>query len=192
MNLTESGYLKKGITAFPESIAVGGIAGIKYWASTNVLFNDLNDGVVSRQSVWLQEMKDLIVLPLDHLELTNSKILATALVYFNKHHRFPKGLYRANIMKLSEKFTCIFESYYLDKLFERLKTPNADIVTMGGNYFWINLTEIEGWKLQKNNLTGHIRVLNPSNIRKAWSSEAHFQQSMDIVMSQIAADKYDS
>jgi len=73
-----------------------------------------------------------------------------------------------------------------------MSNPNADIATMGGKVFWANVTEIDGWKLQKNRLTNHVRILNPSDIRKAWGSESHLQQSMDLVLAQIAADQYAS
>ena len=192
LHLTQSDYLQNKLERFPPSIAVGGVAGIKSWSSTNSLFNDLNDGVVSRQSVWLPEMQDLIVMPLDHLELTDNQAVADAIAHFVTNHQFPKRLYRANTMTLAEKFTVIFESKYLDALFKAVKNPNVEVATLGGKVFWSNQVEIDGWKLQKNRLTGYVRILNPSDIRKAWGSESHLQQSMDLVLAQIAADQYAS
>ncbi|WP_379137918.1 hypothetical protein [Paenibacillus sp. sgz500958] len=58
------------------------------------------------------------------------------------------------------------------KLCDLLGTmPNVDFPTMGGHFFWETLAESGGWKLQKNKLTDHCRLLDPSNNRKAWGSE---------------------
>ena len=46
--------------------------------------------------------------------------------------------------------------------------PNIPFPTMGGKVFWKTLAEKDGWKVQKNMFTGHCRVLNPNNVRKAW------------------------
>lgn len=49
--------------------------------------------------------------------------------------------------------------------------PNIDFPTMGGQVFWDTLAQSNGWKLQKNKFTNHCRIIDPSNIRKAWGSE---------------------
>lgn len=46
--------------------------------------------------------------------------------------------------------------------------PNVPFPTLGGKVFWNTLAEKDGWKVQKNMITGHCRVLNPSNVRMAW------------------------
>lgn len=50
--------------------------------------------------------------------------------------------------------------------------PNIDFPTMWGHVFWENLSEYNGWRLQKNVFTGHCRILDPSDIRRAWGSES--------------------
>lgn len=49
--------------------------------------------------------------------------------------------------------------------------PNIDFPTAGGKVFWDTLEENAGWKLQQNKLTGHCRLIDPQNIRKAWGSK---------------------
>lgn len=49
--------------------------------------------------------------------------------------------------------------------------PNIPMKTMGGEVFWTNIEECQGWKLQRNGFTGHYRILDPDNIRRAWGSE---------------------
>ena len=46
--------------------------------------------------------------------------------------------------------------------------PNIPFPTLGGKVFWNTLAEKNGWKVQKNMITGHCRVLDPSNVRMAW------------------------
>lgn len=48
--------------------------------------------------------------------------------------------------------------------------PNIESSTMGGKVFWDTITSYKGWRLQKNKLTGHCRLLDPNDIRKAWGS----------------------
>ena len=50
--------------------------------------------------------------------------------------------------------------------------PNLRMPTMGGTFFWEDVAEIQGWRLQKNTLTGHWRLLDPDNFRCAWGTNA--------------------
>lgn len=49
--------------------------------------------------------------------------------------------------------------------------PNVPFPTLGGNVMWDDIHECNGWRIQRNSFTGHYRILNPSNIRKAWGTE---------------------
>lgn len=49
--------------------------------------------------------------------------------------------------------------------------PNIDFPSAGGKVFWNTLEENSGWKLQQNKMTGHCRLLDPNDLRKAWGSE---------------------
>ena len=49
--------------------------------------------------------------------------------------------------------------------------PNIELPTLGGHFFWNNLAEVNGWRVQQNIFTGHCRVLDPDDIRRAWGGE---------------------
>ena len=49
--------------------------------------------------------------------------------------------------------------------------PNIGLPTMGGKVFWTNLVESNGWRVQKNKITGLCRVLDDKNYRRAWGGE---------------------
>jgi hypothetical protein len=34
--------------------------------------------------------------------------------------------------------------------------------------FWNELANVNGWRVQQNQITHHCRVLNPDNLRVAW------------------------
>ena len=40
--------------------------------------------------------------------------------------------------------------------------------TMGGVIFWDDIQECNGWRLQRNTFTGHYRILDPNDVRRAW------------------------
>lgn len=46
--------------------------------------------------------------------------------------------------------------------------PNIQSPTMGGEMFWNELANVNGWRVQQNRITHHCRVLNPNNERVAW------------------------
>ena len=57
--------------------------------------------------------------------------------------------------------------------------PNIYFPTMGGKVFWDTLAESNGWRLQKNKFTDHCRILDPTDIRKAWGSEKVMMKALD-------------
>jgi len=48
--------------------------------------------------------------------------------------------------------------------------PNIRFPTLGGQQLWQDVYYFAGWRVQKNFLTGHYRLLNPKDIRYAWGS----------------------
>lgn len=54
-------------------------------------------------------------------------------------------------------------------------TPNIVFPTLGGNTFWNTIYEIDGWKIQKHdfihNIAIHYRILDPQNMRRAWTMD---------------------
>lgn len=49
--------------------------------------------------------------------------------------------------------------------------PNINFQTMGGKVFWNDLAEENGWRVQKNSITGHCRILDNNDVRRAWGGE---------------------
>lgn len=173
----------------PDHILLMGIAGIKSWRSTRFVFKGLNDGVVPVSSVVLEQMEDLVLLPYDHLQILRNFALAKTILYFLQYLQLPPQLYRMNLMNLEDKFRLIYEKNALDDLID-LERSNIDFATAGGTTFWSTLVEIDGWKLQQHFMTKHLRLLNPSNIRKAWGGKHHMNEIMDTVISKIQASEF--
>ncbi|WP_238388723.1 esterase/lipase family protein [Roseimaritima ulvae] len=46
--------------------------------------------------------------------------------------------------------------------------PNVPFPTMGGTQIWTDHRNVAGWRLQHNAVTGHWRLLDPRDIRRAW------------------------
>jgi hypothetical protein len=49
---------------------------------------------------------------------------------------------------------------------------NLPLPTFGGAQLWADLRWRAGWRLQENVATGHCRLLDPANVRRAWGSRA--------------------
>ena len=52
-----------------------------------------------------------------------------------------------------------------------LSMPNIPFPTLGGHVFWTDLANVKGWRLQRNDITRHCRILDPDDIRRAWGGE---------------------
>ena len=48
--------------------------------------------------------------------------------------------------------------------------PNVPFITAGGKQTWADQFVFSGWRIQENVYTGHHRLLNPDDVRKAWGS----------------------
>ncbi len=56
---------------------------------------------------------------------------------------------------------------------------NTDFITGGGKVFWDTIAcSSNGWKLQINKITSLGRVLDSSNIRKAWGAESILKRKL--------------
>jgi len=49
--------------------------------------------------------------------------------------------------------------------------PNMNLPVIDAGIFWNDLAEVNGWKVQRNNVTGHCRILDADKIRRAWGGE---------------------
>jgi hypothetical protein len=54
--------------------------------------------------------------------------------------------------------------------------PNIPTKTMGGYVFWKDIANVNGWRLQRNQVFGNYRILDPNNIRRAWGGESAMLQ----------------
>jgi len=51
-------------------------------------------------------------------------------------------------------------------------TLNVALRTLGGEQFWTDRLVYGKWRIQRNELTGHYRLLDPADVRRAWGDEA--------------------
>jgi hypothetical protein len=66
---------------------------------------------------------------------------------------------------------------------ERLPSlPNIPFPTMGGEVFWNELANFNGWRVQENQITHHCRVLNPYNVRVAWGGYEAMMRSFERLL----------
>jgi hypothetical protein len=48
--------------------------------------------------------------------------------------------------------------------------PNLALPTLGGKQFWADHLAYAGWRIQENVFSGHFRLLDPRDVRRAWGS----------------------
>jgi len=58
-----------------------------------------------------------------------------------------------------------------------MSLPNFPCQTLGGKVFWETVTSLKGWKLQRNVISRHYRILDSLNIRHAWSLDEEQMQN---------------
>ena len=56
---------------------------------------------------------------------------------------------------------------------------NVPIRTLGGQQFWTDTRHWDGWRVQKNHVTGHFRLLDSNDVRQAWGNEVHCEQELE-------------
>ncbi len=49
---------------------------------------------------------------------------------------------------------------------------NLPVKTLGGSQLWVDTYIHAGWRIQRNVITGHSRLLDPEDVRRAWGSFA--------------------
>src|SRR5688572_29916526 len=50
--------------------------------------------------------------------------------------------------------------------------PNLEAPTLGGKQVWGDIHVFHDWRVQRNSLTGHCRLLDGHDVRLAWGIEA--------------------
>ncbi|MBQ8113729.1 MAG: hypothetical protein IJ146_11065 [Kiritimatiellae bacterium] len=62
---------------------------------------------------------------------------------------------------------------------------------MDAGVWWDVLDDCRGWKLERNIVTGHCRILSPERKRVAWGSEVRMRESFEKIRLQLAAREHD-
>ena len=55
---------------------------------------------------------------------------------------------------------------------------NIALPTLGGKQFWADLRVVGGWRIQRHVETGHHRLLDERDIRRAWGSREHCDEAL--------------
>ena len=63
--------------------------------------------------------------------------------------------------------------------------PGISGHVMDSMVWWDVLDSSGGWKLEKNKVTGHCRIIDPDKLRKAWGREAEMRAAFEKVKQQI-------
>ena len=67
--------------------------------------------------------------------------------------------------------------------------PTVEGRVMDSGFWWDTLAETNGWKLQRNKVTGHGRIIDPGKVRKAWGSVEEMEKSFEKVRGQIEGER---
>ena len=61
----------------------------------------------------------------------------------------------------------------IDRVLNSLNSsmPNTASQTMGGEIFWHTISNVDGWRLQENFISGTCRILDPQDCRQAWGEK---------------------
>lgn len=78
----------------------------------------------------------------------------------------------ANALQGAANLVEAFTQFVNNDAIKNLAMPNIPFPTMGGHVFWSDLAKVKGWRLQKNMFTGHCRILDPDDVRRAWGGES--------------------
>ena len=63
--------------------------------------------------------------------------------------------------------------------------PGVEGHVMDSEIWWTVLDSSGGWKLEKNKVTGHCRIIDPGRLRKAWGREAEMRSAFEKVKQQL-------
>lgn len=56
---------------------------------------------------------------------------------------------------------------------------NWPLKTTGGMQFWTDWKHVGGWRIQENSETGHYRLVDSNDVRRAWGNFAHCQRELE-------------
>ena len=68
---------------------------------------------------------------------------------------------------------------------QQTKSPSLKIPTLGGAQFWTDQMVLHDWRIQRNQLTKHCRLLDGKNYRHTWGSFEHCQATLQKLQKQL-------
>ena len=63
--------------------------------------------------------------------------------------------------------------------------PGVEGHVMDSEIWWTVLDSFRGWKLEKNKVTGHCRIIDPDKLRTAWGRESEMRAAFEKVKNQL-------
>jgi hypothetical protein len=76
-------------------------------------------------------------------------------------------------------FFCVVSSGILRA--QTLGSLNLALPTLGGEQFWSDQLVYGKWRIQRHELTGHFRLLDPTDVRRAWGDEDECRAAFDAL-----------
>ncbi|MDA7951471.1 MAG: alpha/beta hydrolase [Pirellulaceae bacterium] len=81
------------------------------------------------------------------------------------------------------------EKAFSRRLFQK-GLPNMALPTLGGKQFWGDEFHYADWRIQKNVVTGHYRLLSPTDTRYAWGSYSQCQKKLNEIIEKRGLKPY--
>lgn len=66
---------------------------------------------------------------------------------------------------------------------------NANLNVNSDSSWWEDVESFEGWKIQRNTVTSHCRLLDPTSVRRAWGSQERMTNALLRVREEIEKGK---
>ncbi len=66
---------------------------------------------------------------------------------------------------------------------------NANLSVNSDSSWWEDVESFEGWKIQRNTLTSHCRLVDPSSVRRAWGSQERMENALNRIREEIIKGK---
>ncbi|MEM7452822.1 MAG: alpha/beta fold hydrolase [Planctomycetota bacterium] len=67
---------------------------------------------------------------------------------------------------------------------------NLAMPTRGGQQFWTDVRNSGGWRVQRNSVTGHHRLIDAGNVRRAWGSREHCEHQLNQAVENGQVTRY--